>query len=310
MSLPVPQSEKGSWRLFRVSGIDVRLHWTWLVAAYYDIKVRPSQYDSIVWNAIEYLSIFGIVLLHEFGHVLACRQVGGIANRIVLWPLGGVALVQPPPRPGAVLWSLAAGPLVNVALVPVTIVLLVASHFAGLGEAVSDMGKYVIALAVINAGLLFFNLLPIYPLDGGQILHALLWFVIGRGMSLMVATVLGLVLGFGVLALAVAIQDWWLCILAGFALLSSYRGFRSARLRLRIERAPARERTTCPNCHHPAPAAEVWFCPRCETWFDVFSQEAKCPKCSVEFADVICHECGHRAPFLDWFVGDGGDLYR
>ena len=68
-------------------------------------------------NVLEYLALFGIVLLHEFGHALACRQVGGTADRIMLWPLGGVAYVNPPSRPGATLWSLAAGPLVNVAAI-------------------------------------------------------------------------------------------------------------------------------------------------------------------------------------------------
>ena len=78
-----------------------------------------GRYNSLVWNALEYLALFVIVLLHEFGHALACRQVGGTADRIMLWPLGGVAFVNPPQRPGATLWSLAAGPLVNVALLPI-----------------------------------------------------------------------------------------------------------------------------------------------------------------------------------------------
>ena len=73
----------------------------------------------MVWPVLEYLALFVIVLVHEFGHALACRQVGGQANQIVLWPLGGVAYVAPPPRPGATLWSIAAGPLVNVVLAPV-----------------------------------------------------------------------------------------------------------------------------------------------------------------------------------------------
>jgi Zn-dependent protease len=71
------------------------------------------------WSIAEYLGLFLIVLTHEFGHAMACRQVGGTANRIMLWPLGGVAYVDPPQRPGAMLWSIAAGPLVNVALIPV-----------------------------------------------------------------------------------------------------------------------------------------------------------------------------------------------
>lgn len=103
----------GSLPLFRIAGIQVYLHWTWLVVAYLEIVSRVNKYQSMTWSVIEYLTLFGIVLLHEFGHALACRQVGGQANRIMLWPLRGVAFVQPPPRPGALLWSIAAGPLVK-----------------------------------------------------------------------------------------------------------------------------------------------------------------------------------------------------
>ncbi len=137
----------GSLPLFRVAGIQVYLHWTWLAVAWFEIGTRVNKYQSMVWNVIEYLTLFGIVLLHEFGHALACRQVGGQANRIMLWPLGGVAFVQPPPRPGALLWSIAAGPLVNVVLVPITVVAVlagtsrrVAGHAAGL-RALPDLDR-------------------------------------------------------------------------------------------------------------------------------------------------------------------------
>ena len=113
-------SSSGSFRLFRVAGIDVFMHWTWLLMGFYEVQIRVNQYQSRAWMIAEYLTLFGIVLLHEFGHALACRSVGGIAEQIILWPLGGVAFVNPPPRPGATLWSIAAGPLVNVFLLPVT----------------------------------------------------------------------------------------------------------------------------------------------------------------------------------------------
>ena len=71
-----------------------------------------------MWSVLECLALFLIVLIHEFGHQLACRQVGGKTHDIILWPLGGVAYVSPPQRPGAQLWSIAAGPLVNVVLFP------------------------------------------------------------------------------------------------------------------------------------------------------------------------------------------------
>src|SRR5712692_5525294 len=115
----MPSFQNGSVRLFRFAGIDLFLHWSWFLVAAYEINGRTTTYSALTWNVLEYLSLFLIVMLHEFGHALACRQVGGNANRIVLWPLGGVAYVDPPPRPGATLWSIAAGPLVNVALIPI-----------------------------------------------------------------------------------------------------------------------------------------------------------------------------------------------
>src|SRR5881394_1147261 len=115
----MPTSPQGSIHLFKFKGIDVFLHWSWFLFAAYEIRARTGNYSSPVWNVLEYLALFLIVMTHEFGHSLACRQVGGRADRIVLWPLGGVAYVDPPPRPGATLWSIAAGPLVNVALMPI-----------------------------------------------------------------------------------------------------------------------------------------------------------------------------------------------
>ena len=110
---------RGAIPLGSVAGIRLFLHWSWFLVAAYEIQARSGRYSSVVWNVLEYLAIFVIVLLHEFGHAFACRQVGGTANQIMLWPLGGIAYVDPPQRPGATLWSIAAGPLVNVALIPI-----------------------------------------------------------------------------------------------------------------------------------------------------------------------------------------------
>jgi Zn-dependent protease/Tfp pilus assembly protein PilF len=217
----------GSFRLFRIAGIQVYLHWSWLVIAYIEIVNRVNKYESMAWNVIEYLALFGIVLMHEFGHALACLQVGGQADRIMLWPLGGVAFVQPPPRPGALLWSIAAGPLVNVILVPITFGAVVVATGAHLQTEYPDFAHFLFSIAVINLGLLIFNLLPIYPLDGGQILQALLWFAIGRARSLIVSGIIGLVAAAGVIVLAlVHLQDTWLALVAAFVAWQAWRGFR------------------------------------------------------------------------------------
>src|SRR3984893_11483832 len=160
---------QGSIRLFRVAGIDLFLHWSWFLVAAFEIGDRAKSYSSLTWNVLEYLALFLIVMLHEYGHALACRQVGGTANQIVLWPLGGVAYVDPPPRPGATLWSIAAGPLVNMALIPIFSGLFILSRSAGWVTTMPDVHSLLKTVWVINVGLLIFNMLPIYPLDGGQI---------------------------------------------------------------------------------------------------------------------------------------------
>jgi hypothetical protein len=93
-------SPRQHFRLFRVFGITVFLHWSWFLVAAYQLDQRSGRYSSLGWSVAEYLALFGIVLLHEFGHALACRQVGGTAEEIVLWPLGGVAYVAPPAASG------------------------------------------------------------------------------------------------------------------------------------------------------------------------------------------------------------------
>jgi fumarate reductase subunit D len=99
-------------------------------------------------------------MLHEFGHSLACRQVGGKAERIVLWPLGGVAYVSPPQRPGATLWSIAAGPLVNVVLAPILTALCVVGARLGWADSMPNLLELLYTLQIINFRVLIFNLLP------------------------------------------------------------------------------------------------------------------------------------------------------
>jgi Zn-dependent protease len=118
----------------------------------------------------------------------------------MLWPLGGVAYVDPPHRPGAVLWAIFAGPLVNIILFPV---LRFAAFYVEHMAPGTSLAAYVNSVYVINLVLLIFNMLPIYPLDGGQILHSLLWFVLGYAQALRIVSVLGFVGAAAIIGLAV-----------------------------------------------------------------------------------------------------------
>lgn len=288
-------TRQGSLRLFRAAGIDVFVHWSWLLVAAVEIKSRSGYFRSLAWNVLEYLTMFAVVLLHEFGHALACRQVGGRADEIVLWPLGGVAFVTPPARPGATLWSIAAGPLVNLVLLAVTVAVLM---LLPVGH--SDLLLFLRSFGFINAGLFLFNILPIYPLDGGQILRALLWFFIGRAQSLTVAAGLGLAALIGLLGLAVARGSLWFGVMAIFAILSCWKGLGHARALAQLARLPRREGFACPACKSAPPMAPVWACPQCHQLFDTFATRATCPHCNLVFESTACPDCSRSHPMAAW----------
>jgi Zn-dependent protease len=296
----MPTARQGSSHLFRVFRIDVFLHWSWFLVAAYEISNRKGSYSSVTWNVLEYLALFLIVTLHEFGHALACRQVGGTADTIVLWPLGGVAYVNPPQRPGATLWSIAAGPLVNVALGVILFIVGSLSRSLGFAQSAPDVHALLRAVWSINLYLLIFNILPIYPLDGGQILRSLLWFVLGRARSLMAATIIGLLGVVGFIFIAIRIQSVWLGAIAVFILINCWSGFKQAQALSRFAKLPRRQEFSCPTCKTAPPVGEYWKCAHCAQPFDTFQTQAVCPRCASRVDVTRCPDCGALHPMHEW----------
>lgn len=295
----------GSLRIFGFAGVSVYVHWSWLVVGLLELQYRTNQYDHYAWNVAEYLALFGIVLLHEFGHALACRQVGGQADAVVLWPLGGFTLAVPPPRPAPSLWTFAAGPLVNLLLVPVTIGLYIATRGDGVHEFDRGLGQFLITVALLNFALLILNLLPIYPLDGGQILHALLWFIIGRSLSLRIVSIIGLIGAAGFICFALYRWDFWIGLIAVFAAFRCWSGLQQAKLFAHLETAPRHRDAACPSCNtHPLLGA-YWQCDRCGARFDTFLTHAECGSCGKHFPTTKCPECAKAHPIWAWYDLDG-----
>ncbi len=176
-------------------GIRVRIHLVFIVYAMAQLAFSiPRDRIGFPFVLAAMLSLFVLVLLHEYGHCFACRRVGGSADRIIMWPLGGLAFCIPPDHWKAHFITTIAGPAVNAVLWPVLGLILLAMGVGwhGLifnpfdpGSALGDVTRadgsapmWLVSLwwaYYINLMLLGFNFLPMYPMDGGRLLQALLW---------------------------------------------------------------------------------------------------------------------------------------
>jgi Zn-dependent protease len=170
---------KSSWRIGRVAGIDVHLHFTFLIllgwVALSHYLQRQNWRDALGGLAFT-LSLFTIVVLHELGHALTARRFGIRTRDITLLPIGGVArLERIPENPKQELLVALAGPAVNVVRAALFLgVLMVGAELPAAKEFKLVGGHFLAKLMWINVSLAVFNLLPAFPMDGGRVLRAVL----------------------------------------------------------------------------------------------------------------------------------------
>ncbi len=223
-----------SFKLVRLFGVDVKVHFTFLlllVLQGMDAFGRggfPAAQEVIGLT----LAVFGCVVLHEYGHILTARQFGIQTKDVVLLPIGGVArLERLPDRPREEFLIAIAGPAVNFA-----IAFLIVGVLAYRGEAPLDvilttvpalltgeaagitllLSSYWYFLLAINLFLALFNLLPAYPMDGGRVLRALLAVRLGNVRATRLAAKVGQVLAMSAGVFGLVNQDFMLILLAVF----------------------------------------------------------------------------------------------
>ncbi len=170
--------------LFRCGGITLELHPSFfllplLVAAQGWADDPEYHLRGVAIYLFAFVLVYTCLVLHEFGHALTARRLGIPVRRIVLLPIGGMALMERIPRnPKSELLITAAGPMVNFAIAGICFV-LVGGWPTNADEVAVPLLHWVnIAnyLLVANVYLGCFNLLPVFPMDGGRVLRALLAF--------------------------------------------------------------------------------------------------------------------------------------
>jgi len=206
--------EMDSYRLFRLFGIDVLVHWSWLAIFAlltwwlaqgffkdeYGDWTAGQRWGAAVTAA---LAFFGSILLHELAHSLMAKREGLPVKSITLFIFGGVsALGGDPKTPGQEFRVAIVGPLVSLILGIVFGVITVAAFLSDVGD--TPPAAVTLYLSMINFAVAVFNMLPGYPLDGGRVLRAGLW---ARGRNLLTATrrasMAGTFIAFGLIAVGV-----------------------------------------------------------------------------------------------------------
>jgi len=166
-------------KLFKILGVDILLNITWFLLFAIFFTWSGTTLRLFLSELSMVLVLFGTVLLHEFGHVLAARRFGVSTNRIVLNVLGGVAFLNTEEEkkltPKQHMWVYFSGPLVNIILGLISFILLITYIIMSTSPVETDIPLHLIAISVlVNIIMVVFNLLPIFPMDGGGILRNLL----------------------------------------------------------------------------------------------------------------------------------------
>jgi len=170
---------KWSLKIGRFAGIDVYMHFTFILLVSWVAYVNWRQGQSIAAAASGVafiLAIFLCVVLHEFGHALTAKRYGIKTRDIILLPIGGLArLERLPTNPIQELWVALAGPAVNVVIAAWLFVWLnLTAALVPLGTLTVTAGPFLERLMAVNLFLVAFNMIPAFPMDGGRVLRAFL----------------------------------------------------------------------------------------------------------------------------------------
>ncbi len=252
---------RGTLRLGRIAGIEIAVHFSWLIIfalfAWSATAMAPAVDKhlhggaTIELGVIYALALFASVVVHELSHAIVARRLGIPIGNITLFLFGGVAnILREPGTPRDELMMAAAGPAASVVL-SLVFFALQAVLPDGLAQDIC------LLLAISNAALAVFNLLPAYPSDGGRILRAILWhFRRSQARATATAGVVSLVIAAGLIATGAyiallrpdisgggpfVVKGWWWVLIGLFLANAAWSSMRSARMSLILESMPVGE---------------------------------------------------------------------
>jgi Zn-dependent protease/CBS domain-containing protein len=247
---------KASFKLFRIAGITIGIHYTWIFAfiffswtlaqAYFP-SLYPDWSTALYWvtGIIGSLLIFVSVLLHELAHSLVAKTRGVAVQSITLFLLGGASnLEEEPDKPAAEFFMAIVGPLSSLAL---------AAILWGLSllpiDKTTPLAALLSYIAIVNMYLGVFNLLPGFPMDGGRVLRSLIWGSTGSlSRATNIASIVGQFFGWAFIGLGLFlmisvsfINGLWIAFLGWFLNSSADASRKEVALRERLSHIKVKE---------------------------------------------------------------------
>lgn len=239
-----------TFRLGRIVGVRVGVNWTVLVVftllAYgLGAERLPQSYKGlhpvvyVLGGSFTAAAFLASLLAHELAHAIVARRNGLTVEGITLWLLGGVARFEgEPDSPGAELRIAGSGPLVSLLLGMVLAFASAVLLVAGLNGLVAGCLAW---LAAINVVLALFNVIPAAPMDGGRLVHALLWRLSGdRTKATLRAALAGRGFGWVTMMAGFAMSLWnlsglWLIVIGWFLVVTAGLEAAQARVLIRLD---------------------------------------------------------------------------
>jgi Zn-dependent protease/CBS domain-containing protein len=226
-----------SWKFGRVLGVDLGLHYSWLLIALWVFTALAAQFhylhpdwgSSVLWasTALTTILFFASLVAHELAHAAVANRYGVSVRSITLFALGGVAQAdREPPTPAAEFSIAIAGPVASFLIGAASLAAALATGWMPAGAPASPAVSIPVWLGYINIWLAIFNLVPAYPLDGGRVLRAAVWRLTGnRERSLRIAAQTGRAAAFAFIALGIVrfatgggVGSLWIAVIGWFIL--------------------------------------------------------------------------------------------
>ena len=234
-------------RLGRIFGIEIGLHYSWLIIAVliatslagHFSEARPNWGATTIWTTaiMTALLFFAAIILHELSHAAIARLRGLPVRSITLFALGGVAQIGKEAADAKTeFWMGIAGPIMSALIGAVCFGITWMLGWTFVVEPATPMIAMLVWLGYINVGLAIFNMVPGFPMDGGRVLRAVIWWVTGNAArATRTAAATGQVIAYGFILLGVlrffggaGISGLWIAFIGWFLLTAAQATTRQA----------------------------------------------------------------------------------